>query len=152
MADATPSGSGNDLATSELGRIAGKQAGTLGSRSPSRRAADKIAKHSKKLPKPSKAAEQDKARCQKALDREVARALVGSEQLPLPSGATSSCHNAERQFIPPQAFDSRPSRSLSPDGTVEQGNLPSNREIWHSSLPDPFSAPAAWQQPVNIRA
>lgn len=114
--------------------------------------AAKISKRSKKLPKVFKAAQRDEARRQKAIDKEVARALASSDQLPQSSGVSVFHHYAERQLNLPQHSDSRPNHSLSPDGAAElafAGNLSRNRECLYASQPDPFSASTAWQQPIR---
>lgn len=66
----------------EAPRKAAGGAETLGSRSASRRAAAKISKRSWRIAKPSKAAEKDAARCQKALEKENARASVSGRDAP----------------------------------------------------------------------
>lgn len=116
--------------------------------------AAKLSKRSKALAKSSKVAEEDTARCQKVIDRQVARALEGTSRgLPQIYGMDCSYHNEEWQFALPEASDSRPPQSLSPDGATEQllteSNLPSNNESLYGSLQDPFSASTASQQPIG---
>lgn len=66
----------------EAPRKAAGGAETSGSRSASRRAAAKISKRSWRIAKPSKAAEKDAARRQKALEKEIARASDSGKDAP----------------------------------------------------------------------